>query len=111
MGEGRMSTDPTVRECSREDIIAALEDLWPKMATARGIDGLDPSPLLDGHFGVGFSLRLFGSGVGRTPESSKAAYVALDDVLSAMEERGFAITRDGNQWQPGRLVLGYRVAA
>lgn len=94
-------------ECSREGIVAAVGDLWPKKAAAQGIDPRDTAPIVDGHFGVGFSVRLFTS-LGVDPARTKAAYVALDGVLSALEGMGYAVTRDGNEWQEGRLVLGYR---
>ncbi len=57
--------------------------------------------------GVGFSLRLFGAPVAEANDITRAAYAALEDVLRALEDMGFEVTRDGNRWQPGRLVLGW----
>lgn len=103
---------PKTLPCTREDISTALAELWPIMAARHGIDARDdlaPGPLLDGHMGVGFSIRMFGPPTSEPQpnDRTRAAYAALEDVLRAMEDMGFEVTRDGNQWQEGRLVLGW----
>jgi len=93
--------------CTRDDIIGVIEQLWPQMTAARGVDGRSHAPIVDGHMDVGFSIRLFGPPARRPTDVTRAAYAALEDVLRALEDRGLEVTREGNKWQPGRLVLGW----
>jgi len=104
-----MKAKPLVLPCTVDEIGRALEELWPKACAARGIlwpNERSPAPMLDGHMGIGFSIRLFGPG-NPSPEDSSKGYAALEDMLRAMEDMGFEVTRDGNESQPGRLVLGW----
>lgn len=99
--------------CTFEEVRDAVRRHWPAAAARHGIDGEDrdaPRPVVDGNFSVGFSVRLFGL-PGMTPDMTKAGYAALDDMLDAVERDGFVITRHGNQWLHGRLVLGQRPEA
>lgn len=102
---------PLTLPCARDDLQKAIEALWPPAATARGVDSRDeraPRPVLDGHMGVGFSIRLFsGRNRAEPDDESRASYLALEDLLRALEDMGFEVTRDGNEYQSGRLVLGW----
>jgi hypothetical protein len=108
--------DPVgVIECSHEDIIATLRTYWPAFYTVRERREDDFVPLVDGHWRVGFSLRLFGpSGLNDSyapdpsyPARRQAAWVAMEQMQRAMEDAGLETTRDGNRWQDGRLILGW----
>lgn len=92
--------------CTTDDIVMALEALWPAAAAALGVDTNVYGPIVDGHMGIGFSIRLF-STPPRNPVAGATAYEALEVVLRGLEDRGFFISRDGNEWQDGRLVLGW----
>lgn len=96
--------------CTHDDIQGVIDEVWPTVASARVVDLSDrgPLPLLDGHMGVGFSIRLFGAPLSPpTPDDTARAYAAMEDLLRALEDSGFEVTRDGNKWQPGRLVFGW----
>lgn len=105
--------------CTREEIIAALEDLCPTLFPGIVTDPRSAFfPQLDGHMGVGFSLRLFGPG-GLTesyapdptfPARLHDAQRAMEQLQRALEDLGFETTRDGNKWQDGRLILGWAAA-
>lgn len=95
------------RPCTTEDVEMAVKAAWPAIASAVGYVGDDPFPLVDGWMGVGFSVRLFGS-AGRDSHASKnAARVAMDALMVSLARSGFAVSHDGNEWQEGRLVLGW----
>ena len=105
--------------CTRDEIIAALEDLCPALFPALVTDRRNAfCPQLDGHMAIGFSLRLFGPG-GLTdsyapdptfPARLREAQRAMEQLQRALEDRGFETTRDGNKWQDGRLILGWAAA-
>jgi hypothetical protein len=92
--------------CTTDDITMALEALWPRVALAYSVNTNVYGPIIDGHMGIGFSIKLFG-----TPPynsiASATAYEALEVVLRGLEDRGFFVSREGNEWQEGRLVLGW----
>jgi len=95
------------RPCTTEDITAAVVAAWPDIAAAVGYVGEDPFPLVDGWMGVGFSVRLFGSGEREGTANQFAARVAMDALMVSLVRAGFAVSHDGNEWQEGRLILGW----
>ena len=115
----RSFPDPEgVLECTREDLLAAVALFWPLLFAATRPD--DFSPIVDGHWRVGFSLKLFGPGslIPGTYEPDptfearlRAARRAVELLQRALEDLGFETTREGNAWQDGRLVLGWVVAS
>jgi hypothetical protein len=92
--------------CTTGDIVTAMTELWPAAANALGVDTTVYCPIIDGHMGVGFSIRLF-STPPHNPIAGATAYEALEVMLRGLEDRGFLVSRDGNEWQEGRLVLGW----
>lgn len=102
-----MKPKPLTLPCTDDDVRLPIRELWPQMATARGIDWREYTPNLDGHMGVGFSVRLFGPPAAEPNDSTRAAYAALEDMLRALEDMGLEVTREGNEHQTGRLVLGW----
>jgi hypothetical protein len=98
-----------VAECTHEELCAAVERLWPVFFTKTRVD--DFRPIVDGHWRVGFSLRLFGPAPDPTrKERRRAAWSAMEQLQHALEDFGFETTREGNAWQDGRLILGWAVA-
>lgn len=107
---GAIFKDPDgVAECTYDDILAVVKRLWPLLYTKKHDN--DYIPIVDGHWRVGFSLRLFGPGGTASPERRAAAWAAIDQLQCALEDLGFETTRDGNAWQDGRLVLGWATTA
>jgi hypothetical protein len=98
---------PRTLPCTRDDILDAIIELWPKVTAARGVDAREYGPILDGHAAIGFSVRLFGPPTSEPNDETRAAYAALEDLLRGLEDAGFDVARDGNEHQPGRLVLGW----
>lgn len=99
-----------VAECTYDDIRAAVVRLWPLFYVGSGRHENDFFPIVDGHWRVGFSLRLFGPGT-RDDAGIRAAWRAMEQLQRALEDLGFETTRDGNAWQVGRLVLGWAITA
>jgi hypothetical protein len=98
---------PRHRPCTTEDIQTAIGEHWPAIASAVGYVGDDPYPLVDGWMGVGFSVRLFGSASREAAPGPVASRVAMDALMVSLARAGFAVSHDGNEWQEGRLVLGW----
>lgn len=99
------------RPCTTDDITAAVVAAWPNIAAAVGYVGNDPFPLVDGWMGVGFSVRLFGSGEREGAANRVAARVAMDALMVSLARVGFAVSHNGNEWQKGRLILGWADSA
>ena len=99
------------RPCTTDDITAAVVAAWPNIAAAVGYVGNDPFPIVDGWMGVGFSVRLFGSGKREGAANQVAARVAMDALMVSLARVGFAVSHNGNEWQKGRLILGWADSA
>lgn len=97
-----------VAECAYDDIRAAVVRLWPLLHIGHGRYENDFCPIVDGHWRVGFSLRLFGPGT-HDDAGRRNAWLAMEQLQRALEDLGFETTRDGNAWQEGRLVLGWSI--
>ena len=111
--------DPTgVAECQADDVLQVVAALWPQLYAPRTVScetcgrrcGAYVRPLVDGHWRVGISFRLLGPPCAQ--EATRAAALqALELLQQALEDRGFETTRTGNEYQTGRLVLGWSLTA